>query len=979
MKIKIFFLLTVLMAICHTAIAYDFSVVVPSGQTLFFNIISGNTVEVTREKTNSPYYTTYPSGDLVIPATVTFNDITYNVTQIGAYAFLDCSSLTSVTIPDGVTSIGQHALQSCTGLTSVTIPDGVTSIGQHAFQYCTGLTSVTIPDGVTSVGNAAFHNCSGLTTVTIPDGITTIGTQTFFFCSSLTSVIIPPSVTSIGFEAFAYCSSLASVTIPDGVISIGSSAFYNVRHIEYHGTATGASWGAISINGMTEGDFVYSDESKTVLRAYIGSATEVTIPASVIWIGYRAFFKCSNLISVTIPDGVTSIGRSAFEYCTALTLLNIPNSVTSIESNAFYDVRHIEYHGTATGAPWGANSMNGVIDGDFVYTDENKTMLEAYLGTVTEVTIPSTVTGIGDNALRGCGNLTSVIIPNGVTSIGQSAFERCYSLTSVTIPEGVTSIDQYTFLQCSSLTSVTIPEGITSIGIGAFTNCTSLTEIYSMSSVPPTLGINVFSGVNSSIPVYVPCSAASGYNGWGGFSNIQEEFSHTLTVASNNNNWGTAEMTTTPNCSTAATLTATPSCGYRFVQWQNANNETVSTDAEYTFTVTQDTTLTAVFSDKWTDVCSTGQTLVYTVDCNTHTATVKGYTGTCTGNLDIPATVTFANSTYNVIKIGKSAFEECGGLTAVTIPEGVIVVDTDAFIRCPDLTSVSIPNSAEYLLSGAFAFCPNLISEVNIPANLYILDNDVFKDSRNITGNVTISEGCLYVGKWSFHDCSHIDTIFYNADSTYDGYPEYNPWSGYYTGWPPFGGCTGVKCVVIGSTSRVIAHDMFRGCSGLQSIISHATVPPRLGENVFPNVPTDIPVYVPCGTVSAYQSAACWSMFTNIQEDCGSPQGDFCNEVHTIQSPSDQMLTYEIDCETQTATLTGYVGVCRGLLVIPPYIRLNGVIYVVVAIGPSAFEGNTGLLRVMIPGTVDAIYESAFKGCTNLAKVEGWYRLRGLE
>ena len=83
--------------------------------------------------------------------------------------------------------------------------------------------------------------------------------------------------------------------------------------------------------------------------------------------------------------------------------------------------------------------------------------------------------------------------------------------------------------------------------------------------------------------------------------------------------------------------------------------------------------------------------------------------------------------------------------------------------------------------------------------------------------------------------------------------------------------------------------------------------------------------------------------------------------------------------KTQTACVTGYTGVCRGLLVIPPLIRIEGVLYVVVSIGPSAFENNTGLLRVMIPGTIDAIYESAFRGCTNLAKVEGWYQLKGLE
>ena len=106
---------------------------------------------------------------------------------------------------------------------------------------------------------------------------------------------------------------------------------------------------------------------------------------------------------------------------------------------------------------------------------------------------------------------------------------------------------------------------------------------------------------------------------------------------------------------------------------------------------------------------------------------------------------------------------------------------------------------------------------------------------------------------------------------------------------------------------------------------------------------------------------------------------EFELSTYTFETPSGQMLNYVVDCETQTACVTGYTGVCRGLLVIPPLIRIEGVLYVVVSIGPSAFENNTGLLRVMIPGTIDAIYESAFRGCTNLAKVEGWYQLKGLE
>ena len=119
-----------------------------------------------------------------------FDELQYfvNLKSIGYHAFYDCSSLTSVTIPNGVTSIGDFAFSGCSSLTSVTIPNGVTSIEFYAFSGCSSLTSVTIPDGVTSIEDSAFFGCNNLTSVTIPDGVTSIGDSAFFGCSSLKEV-----------------------------------------------------------------------------------------------------------------------------------------------------------------------------------------------------------------------------------------------------------------------------------------------------------------------------------------------------------------------------------------------------------------------------------------------------------------------------------------------------------------------------------------------------------------------------------------------------------------------------------------------------------------------------------------------------------------------------------------------------------------------------------------------------------------------
>src|SRR5574344_1405484 len=141
----------------NTAKAYNFWAVNSDGDTLYYNITdaTNHTVEVTIKSYNSSTYPYYNSdysisGAVNIPSSVIYyNGISYSVTSIGGYAFIGCTGLTSVTIPNSVTSIDEHAFSGCTGLTSVTIGNSVTSIGDYAFFGCIGLTSVTIPNSVT--------------------------------------------------------------------------------------------------------------------------------------------------------------------------------------------------------------------------------------------------------------------------------------------------------------------------------------------------------------------------------------------------------------------------------------------------------------------------------------------------------------------------------------------------------------------------------------------------------------------------------------------------------------------------------------------------------------------------------------------------------------------------------------------------------------------------------------------------------------
>ena len=130
--------------------------------------------------------------------------------------------------------------------------------------------------------------------------------------------------------------------------------------------------------------------------------------------------------------------------------------------------------------------------------------------TITEITIPNSVTTIGLEVFLNCSGLTSVTIPNSVTSIGYEAFE--YSgLTSVTIPNRILTIDDFAFNGCTGLTSVTIPSSVTSIGSGAFDNCTNLTSVTVKAATPPTLGLTPFDNNASGRKIYVPAESVAAY------------------------------------------------------------------------------------------------------------------------------------------------------------------------------------------------------------------------------------------------------------------------------------------------------------------------------------------------------------------------------------------------------------------------------------------------------------------------------------
>ena len=266
---------TVAMLLCGvTANAHDFEV-----DGIYYNILTeeDKAVEVTYRGDYADAHSNEYSNIVTLSENVTYNGISYSVTKIRSSAFENCTSLTSITIPNSVTTIGSYAFYNCSSLANVTIGNSVTTIGSYAFRECISLTSITIPNSVTTIKNGAFNRCTNLTSVTIPNSVTTIEKEAFYRCSNLASITIPNSVTNVGIYAFYDCTRLTSVTIGNSVTNIGNNTFYNCS-----------------------------------------SLTNVIIGNSVTSIGDCAFENCTSLTSITIPRSVTAIGMTAYRYCSSL-------------------------------------------------------------------------------------------------------------------------------------------------------------------------------------------------------------------------------------------------------------------------------------------------------------------------------------------------------------------------------------------------------------------------------------------------------------------------------------------------------------------------------------------------------------------------------------------------------------------------------------------------------------------------------------
>lgn len=200
---------------------------------------------------------------------------------IGDYAFKDCSSLVTISLPDN-SNIGSYSFQGCTSISDMSIPYGTVQIGEGTFDGCSNLSTVNIPDTVKAIGSYAFSDCVSLEHVQMPDSVSEIGDMAFFNCKNLIGVKLSQNIVTIGAKAFFMCESMSHIELPLSTTTISEGAFNSCRSLE-----------------------------------------SMIIPSSVVRMGSLAFAYCNSLEDVYIENSNVEIGEDSFKGCNNLTLYNM--------------------------------------------------------------------------------------------------------------------------------------------------------------------------------------------------------------------------------------------------------------------------------------------------------------------------------------------------------------------------------------------------------------------------------------------------------------------------------------------------------------------------------------------------------------------------------------------------------------------------------------------------------------------------------
>ena len=371
----------------------------------------------------------------------------------------------------------------CPALVEASIPAGLWPAFGNSYWCCREwhrLARLRIPAGVGYIGTGMFQDCKNLEAVELPEGLLAIGGDAFDGCSSLKKINLPASLRFIGGSAFGGCRSLEPLELPAGLVALGN---INLEELDRERLDQDLQVALSELEALKVS--LYGGLDGPLFERWI-DCTSLSLPAGLRLLGSGVLQDCDRFAGLDLPESLVYIGDRTFEGCHSLKFLEIKDGLQFLGRGAFWCRR-----------------LQEVVIGEGITTLPNAFSI---CGSLASVTLPQSLTAIGEEAFRDCESLREVALPAHLETIGNEAFSHCNSLERMVFPASLKKLGEQSFGDCTGLQSVVLPAGLEEIGKAAFYCCESLeqVEFAGAAAAGGIIGPQAFQFCNSLQRVVIP-------------------------------------------------------------------------------------------------------------------------------------------------------------------------------------------------------------------------------------------------------------------------------------------------------------------------------------------------------------------------------------------------------------------------------------------------------------------------------------------
>uniref|UniRef100_UPI004024F45F leucine-rich repeat protein n=1 Tax=Candidatus Limisoma sp. TaxID=3076476 RepID=UPI004024F45F len=899
-------------------------------------------------------------------SSLTSIEIPEGVEYLYEQVFYGCTALESVKLPQNLLQIGNNCFYRCSSLENVTIPEGVTTIGNSAFYGC-NLNALTLPSTVTSIGGSAFGNNNNLKSI-ICNAATPPTLDYEAFSRGITpSIKVPLHSIASYRKAFGwkdFSNYYGGEMIADGITYRINEKEAMVAAVEPSLTEAnipsavefeGNRYLVIKING-----YAFADNT---------NLTAVTLPDGLVEIGNGAFSGCKNLESVTLPESLKTFGYNAFRSCKSLKTVKIPSGVTAISSSCFRECSSLE----SVTIPEGVMTIE---DGAFQSCNLNALALPESLEAIgssafngnqslKSVNIPAKVKTIEESAFYNCG-LTDLVIQEGVQTIDNYAFNS-NSLQNLTLPSTITSIGNNAFLFNSNLQSITCNAATPpTLGDNAFSSGimpSIKVPLASIAAYKKAYGWKDFSnyyggeeiidGVAYRIDdkgAYVQAAIMTESEICLAENVAFEGAQYPLYKIADNAFAGNGSITLVTVPATVETIGSNAFDGvtYPIIKIKATTPPVLASKLPMLSAIVPPASVKAYkAANYWKDMTIIGEgkndievTTSATVDLTEAIMTQAKITPASVTSIKVHGPLT----NDDIINALNTNMRSC---YAIDLSDAEIEALPDgAFNGKIGLLEITLPAGLKAIGNNAFRGCFALRNEVTIPAGVETIGSYAFAGCRNAKFNPALPETLTAIGDYAFQNCANLYAVTLPASLQTIGVHAFE--------------ASNVQEAVLPAGLKTIGAYAFRHCSN----ITRVTLPDgltTLGEGAFQQcealVTADLMNPMEITSIPRYAFDGCSGLRNVYLPFFIEAVGDYafrgCASLRQIQFVA----------PTKTIGAYAFSG-CRSLKSLDLFKCEN-----FTTIGEYAFSGCTSLKSLNLPKSLETIGEYAFSGCQAISVI----------